>query len=81
MEVEPAGPEAFRVAGELHASSAGRLEEIDAGAGIDGPVSLDLYDLTFLDTSGLRGLFRLAQRLDHEVVLKNPRSTIRRARD
>jgi anti-sigma B factor antagonist/stage II sporulation protein AA (anti-sigma F factor antagonist) len=70
----------FRVTGELDASSGDRLEDgVIAESGTGQAVVLDISDLTFLDTSGLRALFRLAARLEGDLVLRNPRSSIRRA--
>lgn len=70
------GPRRLRVAGELDmASSPALAEELRGlvGSG-EGPVILELADLTFLDSTGLRVLIDAAQKLGEsgDLVLRNP---------
>ena len=66
-------PGAYALVGELDVVSAGRLEDA-AERAAGGPFVLDLERLTFIDSSGLRSLIRIAlQRpADDPVVLRNP---------
>lgn len=50
-------------------------------AGWDGQPELvvDLSELRFIDSTGIRALLRLAQRTDRGVVLRAPRDNVRRA--
>ena len=70
------GPRHLRVAGELDiASSPALAEELQGLVGSGkGPVILELADLTFLDSTGLRVLIDAAQKLGEsgDLVLRNP---------
>lgn len=69
-------PRLVRVSGELDLASsptlAAELEE--AAASGEGPLILDVSDLTFIDSTGLRVLIDVAQRLGEsgDLVLRNP---------
>jgi anti-anti-sigma factor len=51
-------------------------------ASVDGPqdVTIDLSDLTFLDSTGLRALIQISQSLgpDGKLILESPRGTVAR---
>jgi len=76
LRIARVGPRRLRVAGELDMSTspelAGELERI-AGSG-EGAVTLELDELTFLDSTGLRALIEGAMRLggSGDLVLRNP---------
>ena len=65
LEITEVSPERYRLKGELDMASAGRLRDalqpiVDAG----GNITLDVADLTFIDSSGLRALILLSQRMN-----------------
>jgi anti-sigma B factor antagonist len=70
------------VAGECDLSQAGRLEEVVLRAGASaGEVILDLSGLEFVDSTGLRTLWRAKQALDGDgsrLVLARPSAAILR---
>lgn len=82
LAVEAGGePSTFRLVGELDLSTApllvGALEE-SLGAG--GDVVLDVSDLAFMDSTGIKTLLRLAQGLEGtgSLVLRSPTPAVRR---
>ena len=56
-------PGLFSVWGEIDAATAPALEAL---AGIEGDLRLDLSGVTFMDSSGLTGVIRLYQRCEHD---------------
>jgi len=72
------------IAGELDAHSAPSLEELAAGLRSDGYVhfTLDMSQTTFIDSSGLRSLIELQNRLkengDGALVLQAPADPVTR---
>lgn len=65
LEITEVSPERYRLKGELDMASADRLRDalqpiVDAG----GNVTLDVADLTFIDSSGLRALILLSERMN-----------------
>jgi anti-anti-sigma factor len=77
LDVDPAGPSTYRLTGVLDFLTSPRLERALARARTR--LVLDLAGLEFMDSVGLRALIRIAQRLEGEVVLRNPSTAIRRA--
>src|SRR2546426_3610644 len=76
IEVAPAGaPRTFRLAGELDLLNA---QEVEAKLELDsrgqGDLVLDLSDLAFIDSSGIRVLIRTAERLEGRgrLILRSP---------
>lgn len=76
LRVSPAGPRRLKVAGELDMATtpalAAELQRVASSGG--GPVILELSELTFTDSTGLRVLIEVAQQLGDsgELVLRNP---------
>jgi anti-sigma B factor antagonist len=74
-------PRGFRLVGELDASNVRELSdalapELEAG----GDLTLDLRELSFMDSSGIQVFVRSAQALDSRgsLVLQSPSSLVRR---
>ena len=82
LQIIPTGePGTVRLVGELDSSNAGELMttlqlQVDAG----GDVVLDLSELTFVDSSGLRSLLRLATGLENsgKLILDSPQRSVAR---
>src|SRR2546425_5657558 len=76
IEVAPAGaPRTFRLAGELDLLNAQEVEaQLEPDSKGQGDLVLDLSDLTFIDSSGIRALIRTAERLEGRgrVILRSP---------
>jgi anti-anti-sigma factor len=61
------------VRGEIDLGTAGLLEETAIGAPADGKLVLDLRDVTFIDSTGIRALVRVARsREPTTIVLRDP---------
>jgi anti-sigma B factor antagonist len=80
LEIIDRGPNALAVRGEIDAHSAPvlaeRLAQLSAD---DGDVLIDLSDVTFMDSSGLRVLIELSQRVataPNGLVLQSPSQTV-----
>jgi len=83
FDIRPAGgPGVYALAGELDVVSAGRLEDA-AESRAGRPLVLDLERLTFIDSSGLRSLIRIALQRPPEdpVVLRKPPAAASRLLD
>lgn len=67
----------YRLAGEIDLSNAGKLRSLTKG---DGDLYLDMSELEFMDSAGLRAVIELCQALPpgHEVVLVAPSEGVRR---
>lgn len=64
LSVEPQDARSFRLVGELDMSSADDLLRAVAGALEEpGDLTLDMSGLAFIDSSGLRALIEISQRL------------------
>jgi len=82
LHILPGGAgRSYRLIGELDASNADELvadlqQEVEAG----GDLVLDLSDLTFVDSMGLRSFLRIASALDASgtLVLENPVKSVAR---
>ena len=68
------------VSGEIDLANVDRLVEAAVGVPGDGPLRLDLRGVTFIDSTGIRGLVEIA-RVKGEVVLVAPRRSVRRVLD
>ena len=78
--VERVSPSRFRLSGELDASSGARLERAVAAAeDLEPQLVLDVAELRFMDSSGLRSLIRLARTREEGVVVLHARPPVRRA--
>ncbi|HEX6262182.1 MAG TPA: STAS domain-containing protein [Actinomycetota bacterium] len=76
VRIERAAPRLVRVSGELDMASSPELAEVlreIAGAG-EGSLVLDLSDLSFIDSTGLRVLIDVAVQLGEsgDLILRNP---------
>src|SRR6266487_4145858 len=81
LKVVRGGLRSFRLIGELDASTAESLGAILAGEPTDGgDLTLDLTDLTFLDSSGIHLVIRTASALGGRGRLRlvDPRSSVAR---
>lgn len=83
------GPRPFEIRhdaeGVLWLSGELDLAEVDAfteaaRGNVDGQreVVLELSDLTFLDSSGIRAILQFASEVPHPIVLRNPSETVRK---
>jgi anti-sigma B factor antagonist len=67
------------VSGELDMAQAirfaGALDVLNKRTGQDDLI-LDLSEVTFLDSTGLRAIFQLSDRREGHVVLRNPRGQV-----
>jgi anti-sigma B factor antagonist len=70
----------WSISGEIDASTAPRLvEAVEQLPGHDGAIVLDVKDVSFIDSSGLRVLIALAERARGEgrtVELDNPSTSV-----
>lgn len=76
---ELSGSRTFRLVGELDVATANQLiEHLQAAVRSGGDISLDLADLQFMDSSGIRALITLCQELDDRgrLVLRSPRGEV-----
>lgn len=81
LEVEATGDRSFAIRGEIDLSSVDRLTQaLDPVSEGDGDVVLDLRGLEFADSTGLRELIRVAQRLQDRgrLVLRHPTPSMQR---
>lgn len=75
-------PRMFRLEGELDVAETDGF--LAATGDVDGgDVVLDLRDLAFIDSSGVRALLQLADRMDEGdlLILRNPVPAVRRVFD
>ena len=81
LEIQEASePRTFRLIGEMDISNAETLAAmLERKAEGEGDITLDLSELTFIDSSGIRVLLRAMDRLDGKgrLVLKSPTSSVR----
>jgi anti-anti-sigma factor len=74
-------PRAFRLVGELDLATAPRLHEIlRRECALPGDLTLDLSELTFMDSSGLHSILDACRQLasNGTLVLKNPSGAVDR---
>jgi anti-anti-sigma factor len=78
FRLHPGSDGVIYVGGELDLLSADRLEaEVTARPDTPHDVVLDLTDLTFVDSTGIRAFLRLAQRLHPRcLVLREPPANV-----
>src|SRR5204862_8343685 len=77
-------PRGFRVAGEVDMSNEGALSRLLAReAAVGGDLTLDLSELAFIDSSGVRALLQVARNLDGRgrLVMTGMRPAVRRMFD
>jgi len=82
FEVLPGGDRDFQLHGELDMAAVDAFLRGTVGA-LDSPgdIVLDLTRLTFMDSSGLKAVVALAQRVDGIVVLRCPPPNVLRLLD
>jgi anti-anti-sigma factor len=70
----------LRLIGELDVATVPALEDAFASLAGDGPVTLDLSELTFIDSSGLHAIVQFASSLDGEgpLTLAHPSENVLR---
>ena len=69
------------VSGELDMPNADSVVDVGtAAASLDGRITLDLSRLSFIDSSGIRAILRLADEAE-EVVLRDPAPGVRKVLD
>jgi anti-anti-sigma factor len=80
LDIRPVGdPGTFALVGEIDLSTAGRIAEIPVSAVGDETVVLDFSDVSFMDSSGIRALVRLARTLKlGTLVIWGARGRVRR---
>jgi anti-sigma B factor antagonist len=78
VRIEPLPGGGFRLAGEIDLSNAGELRRL--GEEQDGDLILEMADLDFMDSTGLRGLIELARGLepDRQLILRDPSPAVDR---
>ena len=77
LDVVGIAPRMFRVVGELDLSSVQVAETaLEPELPIRGDLTLDLSDLSFMDSTGLHLLIRIAMSLSGDLVLQSPRSHV-----
>jgi anti-anti-sigma factor len=80
LEVE-AGPDgSLRLSGEFDMSSVETFRlAVETSADPEREIVLDLTDLTFLDSSGIRAILTMVQEIGtNGVLLRNPQPNVRR---
>jgi anti-anti-sigma factor len=79
--IDELGPRSFRLTGALDVPSGGMLHELlDVLSRTEGDITLDVGQVTFMDSGGLRALIQACMDLGDrgEVRLVNPSSQVRR---
>ncbi len=74
------GPCSINVSGEIDAHSASLLaERLSDCSAVDADIIVDMSEVTFMDSSGLRVLIDIQQRTDaapHGLVLQSPSASV-----
>jgi len=84
FEITQVSPERYRLGGELDMASAETLREaLRPVVEADGRLVLDVGEITFIDSSGLRALVQLSEQMDGAapLVLSRVPSSVRRLLD
>ena len=83
FRIEPADDDrSFVLTGELDMSAADLVTEATASLAGEGDVVFDLAGLMFIDSSGLRAVLQVAERIpDGKLVLRDPTDAVRRVLD
>jgi len=76
--VRPSSDDVFYLVGELDLAFADAFDDaVRVEADAHAPVVLDLSELTFVDSTGIRAFVRLAERIrPRTLVLRAPRSNV-----
>lgn len=80
LEVQADPDGTLRLSGEFDMSSVETFRlAVETSADPEREIVLDLTDLTFLDSSGIRAILTMAQEIGtNGVLLRNPRANVRR---
>ena len=78
FEADHQGGRTIRLSGELDLTVTDVFLDVARDAGPGGDYVLDLRELTFIDSSGIRAIVALAQESHCGVVLLEPRENVRR---
>jgi len=84
LEITAVSPERYRLSGELDMASAGVMQEsLEPAVRAGGNLVLDVGELTFIDSSGIRAFVALAERMNGAapLVLSNVSTSARRLFD
>jgi len=78
VQIDPDGT--FRLSGEFDMSSVETFRlSVETSADPEREIVLDLTDLTFIDSSGIRAILTMAQEIGtNGVLLRNPQPNVRR---
>ena len=63
-------PNGVRIEGEVDFANADELERALLHAMIDGPITIDLHDLSFIDSSGLHAILRVATSMNGNAPMR-----------
>jgi anti-sigma B factor antagonist len=69
---------ALIVRGEIDLASAASLERAALDTPSDGRLVVDLRDVTFMDSSGIRALVRVSKQVPSQIVIRNPSTRVER---
>ena len=84
FEITQVSPERYRLSGELDMATAETLRDaLQPVVQADGRLVLDVGEVTFIDSSGLRALLELSQQMNGAapLVLSQVSSSVRRLFD
>lgn len=77
VRIEPMEGGGFRLVGEIDLSNAGELRRLSHED--EGDLVLEMAELEFMDSTGLRGLIELARGLEPaRLVIRNPSPAVDR---
>jgi len=78
VQIDPDGT--FRLSGEFDMSSVETFRlSVETSADPEREIVLDLTDLTFIDSSGIRAILTMAQEIGTKgVLLRNPQPNVQR---
>jgi anti-anti-sigma factor len=78
--IEKVGPRVYRLIGDLDASNVGDVDAVlEADLPSDDDLTLDLSELTFVDSMGISLLVATAGKLGRgRLILRSPDSSVRR---
>lgn len=82
LNITSQGPCSVVVSGEIDAHSVASLaDHLSDCTAVDRDIVIDMSAVTFIDSSGLRMLIELRQRIEaapHDVVLRSPSTSVLR---
>ena len=83
FRIQPSGDgRTFVLTGELDMAAADQVAQATVGVDGDGDVVFDLGGLAFIDSSGLRAVLRVAERIGGgTLILRSPSDPVRRVLD